>query len=382
MIIQNNNNYGHYEVGGTVYTNKLEALQFASKTGNPVVFNFYDEVFSTCNWTKRPTGTLQELYRQRAQQLRDTYDYIVVNFSGGSDSWTTLYSFLSNGIHVDEVYTRWPLAQKKYTPANPTDFSNINHSSEYDYAVLPVLEDVAKRFPNTRICVDDYSEEYEHDFDEAKLKKGGHYLSMGSFFRYSRKSEWECEAVAQGKSVGVIYGFEKTMCHIKDGNFYAYFVDRIGPADPDPERISEAFFWSPQMPELAIAQAHELKYYYETAANEAEMALITKEITKGHSIFRDTYIRVCYPDFNLNTFQTNKFSGSIMQEVDFWVVRYNRRFFDGWRWHIKQSLTSVDRTLLDYKHGVMVGLNPLITKLHCLGKFNNQQVSKVVDIKR
>lgn len=57
------------------------------------------------DWTKEPTESLKELMRQQAQLIRDKYSYIVLYFSGGSDSTTMLNAFLDNDIFVDEVVT-------------------------------------------------------------------------------------------------------------------------------------------------------------------------------------------------------------------------------------------------------------------------------------
>ena len=77
---------GYYEVGNRIFVSQLEALHYASTTKQTVSWNFHNDVYSQYNWSKRPSGTLDELYKLRAQQIRDKYDYVVVHFSGGSDS--------------------------------------------------------------------------------------------------------------------------------------------------------------------------------------------------------------------------------------------------------------------------------------------------------
>jgi hypothetical protein len=63
--------YGQYQVGNNVYIHKLEAVYQASKTNTPVTWNFYDSVYSKLNWQQRPAGTLADMYKERAQQLRE-----------------------------------------------------------------------------------------------------------------------------------------------------------------------------------------------------------------------------------------------------------------------------------------------------------------------
>lgn len=57
------------------------------------------------NWTIEPSETLKELYKQHAQFIRESYDYVILYFSGGSDSTTMVNAFLDNNIAVDEIVT-------------------------------------------------------------------------------------------------------------------------------------------------------------------------------------------------------------------------------------------------------------------------------------
>jgi len=65
-----------------------------------------DDAFDSLDWSIEPIETFKELCKQRALQLRNTYDYIILHFSGGSDSTTVLNSFLDNNIPIDEIVTK------------------------------------------------------------------------------------------------------------------------------------------------------------------------------------------------------------------------------------------------------------------------------------
>ena len=146
MIIKSDYSYGLYEVQHETFLNKSDALFYASNTNKNVRWNFHDSTFGSIDWTKPPSATIEELYHERAKMIRDTYDYVVVHFSGGADSWTVLNSFLSNGLHVDEIYTRWAMTEEKYKQVNNVDKNEINLQSEYHYAVKPVLDEIAKKY--------------------------------------------------------------------------------------------------------------------------------------------------------------------------------------------------------------------------------------------
>ena len=67
------------------------------------IASYFGEGFDSIDWAKEPVESLKELRKQRAQQLRDTYSYLVLYYGGGSDSSTVLNSFLDNNIKLDEV---------------------------------------------------------------------------------------------------------------------------------------------------------------------------------------------------------------------------------------------------------------------------------------
>lgn len=107
--LENNPKLGYYTVGNEKFFSKPMALTKATETNQFPEWNFNNETFGAQDWLTDPTISIKELYRIRAQQLRDRYDYIRLEFSGGGDSTTALYSFVNNGIHIDEVVFRLSL---------------------------------------------------------------------------------------------------------------------------------------------------------------------------------------------------------------------------------------------------------------------------------
>ena len=97
MIVDNHLG-GRYVVDGKIFYDKIAALVYADSVKKEVQWDYFNDVFFSADWTTEPEISLDELYRIRAQQLRDKYDYIVIFCSGGADSTNVLYSFLKNGI--------------------------------------------------------------------------------------------------------------------------------------------------------------------------------------------------------------------------------------------------------------------------------------------
>ena len=144
-------NYFYYDDLGQKYYNKFDAL----RSGRKINIYFYDKEFSEFNWKVEPRESLNELYKLRAQQLRDKYDYLIVAWSGGADSTTIIDSFINNNILLDEIVIAWPVSQTqgKYSANKSLDASNFN--SEWDYSIQPKLDYLKINHPNIKITVCD-----------------------------------------------------------------------------------------------------------------------------------------------------------------------------------------------------------------------------------
>ena len=96
--IEQNPRLGYYQVSDKIFYSKPEALIEATRVNHWPEWKFNIKTYAGLDWAQEPAQDLRELYRRRAQQLRDQYDYIRLECSGGSDSTTVAFSFLLNGI--------------------------------------------------------------------------------------------------------------------------------------------------------------------------------------------------------------------------------------------------------------------------------------------
>ena len=99
--------FGFYTVGERKTYSRMEAQQYSKLHQRQIHWNFNDEIFSKSDDTKEPTSTLSELYTTRCHQIRNAYDYVVIFYSGGSDSDNILQHWLKSGCKLDEVATMW-----------------------------------------------------------------------------------------------------------------------------------------------------------------------------------------------------------------------------------------------------------------------------------
>ena len=77
---------GYYICDHKVFTSKIHACIYATQHKKQIEWVFNNDVFDNFPWKIEPQESLDELYFQRARQIREQYDYICLAFSGGGDA--------------------------------------------------------------------------------------------------------------------------------------------------------------------------------------------------------------------------------------------------------------------------------------------------------
>ena len=90
-------------MGDRIFYSKALAVEYASRTGLPMSYDFYNDFYDSLDWSTEPSQSLQELYRARAEQLLSSYDRVILLLSGGSDSTAMVNTFVKNGLKPHEV---------------------------------------------------------------------------------------------------------------------------------------------------------------------------------------------------------------------------------------------------------------------------------------
>lgn len=255
--------HGFYQIGQANFTTKILALQHASRTGLPVHFNFNDDTYGRMDWRQQPAAPLVELYRQRALQLRDRYSYLVLCWSGGADSTQILDTFLDNRIRLDELVVSWPVTrtQGRYQPS--LDRSNTNMLSEWDFTIQPRLARLKNTHPQLKITIADMlinPNKIEDQEDTIRLAEKHNYVTI----QRCRDIDAILESrMKQHHHVAAIMGAGPVDPVILDDYLAIWFLDSatnpFHRSDITPRgwlRNIEYFYWTPDMPELAVKQAH------------------------------------------------------------------------------------------------------------------------------
>jgi hypothetical protein len=276
-ISQHRKKHGYYIVDGETHNNKFVALSKKTTDSN-FKFYFNDDVFSQFDWSIEPDEDLYELYRQRALQLRKTYDYLVLYFSGGIDSITILRTFLDNDIKLDGivVYGTWKLDQK---------YQHLNLDViEQNKVGVPYLQSLEKQYnKNLNYHLLDTTDFYHNFQDENWVFSCNTFLGPRMFcHNFYWQDPWMQEWLNKGNTA-FIRGIDKPRVLLKNNKWHLGFLD-VQCIDSSPSgvydkrndyAITEYFFWTPDFPKLISKQCHTVINYFENNLSSSALSRIT-----------------------------------------------------------------------------------------------------------
>jgi len=226
------------KVTGDIYKNRQDIL-------NSSTFNIKDleaiwpEGWDSINWTEEPSEPLEELYKQRALQLRGSYDYLILYYSGGSDSSTVLNIFKKYNIPLDEVIT--------------------NRFADHDLLKLPyVVPDYGNKITSINITHDflqdfHYNQKWLTDgFGYSGLM---HTLSRNEIYFFEKHNL--IKTLTRKGNVAHIYGIDKPLIKIVNNKYYCTFSSNtINFNEHNQHEYKEHFFTSENFPKLHAKQCH------------------------------------------------------------------------------------------------------------------------------
>jgi len=314
----------HYKVGEEVFASKVLASIRSRETNTAMTWHYYDHIWKQLDINSLPRRDLRTVYKERAQELRDKYDYLVLNYSGGVDSWNILHAFISNNIKLDQVTVRFPFKflDKKFHNPNTLDTGDGNRLSEWDYTVKPDLEWLGKNYPDVYIHLEDWIPDNPLDlkiddsiFEEIHCQYGFGSVLRGRGHEPSIKEKYQMD---KGKTVGTISGVDKPKLAVKNNKMYYYFADSpIGSSPPrnysPNDRAIEYFYWGHQNPSVLYSQ---IKVMYEWFSNNKEFIWCLNEIAiKNWRIYATITKSILYPDWDHRKFQCEKPSFGLIDKM-------------------------------------------------------------------
>jgi len=318
------NKYGCWFYDGVFYKDKIDALKKTTNTYplKRTFFYYHDPLWMNYNLSTLGKRPLPLLYKERAQQLRDRYDHLVLHYSGGSDSHNILQTFIDNNIKLDEITVRWPKALtdgKFYTP-NKNDISASNTASEWDYVIKPELQKLQQTHPKIKINIYDYTEKIttsSHNVDILENKLLNLNSCRGALISLAMRmdNDYDRRLTTSGsENVGHIFGVEKPTLFCRNNKLYFYFTDApfeiMLMNDALKENRVESFYWAPDYPELTIEQAYQVGLHFKN--NPDKLYLLnndTKTISdiNAHYTLQQAVIKqIIYDTWDYTKFQADK----------------------------------------------------------------------------
>lgn len=267
----NKDRHGYYTVGDFKTYSKLEAIELSGKIKKPLQWRFNQVQFEQFDWSQEPSGNLEFWYKQRAQQIREKYDYIVIWYSGGADSHNVLMSFVRNNIFVDEI------AQFHNLKADKGN-KNTYFNEEVFATSAPITQELIENnslYSSTKHRLVDLSD-IQMKLMKEDSNKWDYFYKIGTHLTPSALSRSYLREVVpdyvslieQGKRVCFLWGSEKPMIENQGTHWYVVFKDVLDNAvSPRIQMLNkewehdELFYWTPDMPQLAAKQAHIVKRF-------------------------------------------------------------------------------------------------------------------------
>lgn len=327
---------GYYTVRNKIFYNKTEAMLYATQVNDKLNWFYYKDKFDAVNWTVEPELSLDGFYRIRAQQIRDSYDYVAVFLSGGADSTNVVWSFINNNIHIDEIIISEPTSGMKNFKVNNESTDIANHISEIKHAAIPLANKIKSQFPNIRITMNDMFENMLDFKDEEWAFNAVDWLHPSSSGRFSINRLTHIKQLAEeGKKIGLVYGVDKpcVICD-DDDNIKLVLVDYgvnvpqqpFNIIYPNVDRV--LFYWTPELPEMIVKQAHVVakEIYKPENANILELMYdhrkpLLDDIADRarHNRYERSIMHWIYPSIKCDAFQTEKHRNLLRGDHDVWL---------------------------------------------------------------
>lgn len=326
--------FGFYTVGTNFKTySKLLAIEEMQRTGIHLEWHFNEHIFKNYNWKLEPSQSLEQLYKERAQRIRDSYDYIVLWYSGGADSRCMLEAFVSNDIKVDEIanFVSYDADKDKHSVLNEEIFFNaVHHINE----IKELYPDIKHRVVDISQIISDIYLRPDVKFEHIYNIKG--IMSANSLARsYIREYVNDYKSIIDsGKRMCFLWGAEKPRLLKINGSWNTCFLDVFSETNLRLQTMDkvgyfdEWFFWAPDAASIVAKQSHLLMKAMQAAETVPEMlssvsgAHLPKS-DNGLYLKNNIYHSLIYPGWRSDLVVAPKPQNLLLSERDNWFWSQN-----------------------------------------------------------
>ena len=378
--------FGYFSVNNFRTFSRSEALELQHKLGHPVQYHFNDDVYGSIDWSIEPLESIQDLYFQRARQIREKYDYLVLMFSGGADSYNVLMSFVHAGVKLDEI------AHLTYYKADKDKKSFMNREifeTAYPTALElkknnPVFKDTVIREIDLTDLTAEVMSKKLYDFDYYANALCSPWHATRTFIREKLSAY---KKMCAERRVVFIHGAEKIhQIQFRKGHFYYAFHEctsetvnaRVQHLAREEEH-DEFFYCTPDAPLITIKQCHLIKKFLKQAPVphpwlSRDVPRNQGHISKWHDGAWHTYFltleglhSIVYPWYDPKLYVERKIQNMLYSDRDAWVFRDTalRAKHDGW---IHSMMTRFGPDWLQNPAPGVYHAGHLYSRSYCFGK--------------
>jgi hypothetical protein len=372
---------GYYVCNDKEFDSKIRALIYASSIKKPITWIFNDDQFNTYPWHEESPFTLDELYNRRAREIREQYDYVILCYSGGSDSNNVLESFLRQGLLIDEIVTNWALdVSESFNQLSVTQRSTWNHNSEFKLHTASRLDYIKQTSPKTKITVIDTSEVLVKTFLDADdeswvLKKNAVLNATGSSqYNYIHFANIR-KQFDKDKKIALVIGTDKPKLKIEDNKLYMFFADKAVNMVSIREHILEYpnahpvfFYWDPDCIEMLSKQGHTVLHWLK-ANPQYQWILKSTDYKITRRMQEELLKTVVYSNWNTAWFQVFKSLNDWDSELDYWFTRgwKGTKEYEIWLAGIKYLTNQIPEFLDKDKSGNVRGTKTMYSNRFYIG---------------
>ena len=346
----NYNNKGYYEVNHKTFANKLEAIVYANEVGwKGIKWNFNDDLWNKQQFTIEPTEDLLTLYKERAQQLRDEYDRIVVFVSGGADSTAVLQSFINNNIRIDDIFIFGAFSAEENVIGNLSNDDYGYFTRETELLAKPLIKQALQKQPHINVIEWDWTDFILSSFDDLDWiwKVGGRFspnMRARSNFHKVYKKHQRLEE--NGTKIAFIFGVDKPRLMRDDSSIYLVFNDSLITTGSSISNDilehkwehDEFFFWSVNSPKIIIKQAHQIINFIHQRKLVNTIPHISHDnnVSWHHTTYYGTINPIIYPEWNQNIWQIEKPTSPTYNEMERWFFASDHKSLARWKGSIDE----------------------------------------------
>jgi hypothetical protein len=381
-----NEKLGFYICDNIKFQSKIQALFHSKKINKPVNWYFNDKEFAANQWTVEPPCSLDYYYDLRTRELREKYDYLILSYSGGSDSHNILASFIRQKLHIDEIIVfHMDKGNNKHREILKDQYGASNLNSEISIQCMPRLKEYEKYLDKTKITIIDLTDHvfdlFESAGDESWILNKIEGLNPIGVSRYNYiyldkvKKQFD-----KNKTIGLVLGIDKPKSLIINGKFYLRFNDRttnqgsiVTNYQDYTNTAIEYFYWDPSCLDLLTKQGHVIKRWLEANPQYIKFWDTTQTSMKVVKLTHEPLLRdLLYTTWDNKWFQVSKPLLDWGCENDKWFLEgeKNSRAYEIWKRgvdYVHENLSSFIR--YDSDTNDPDGLT-LFVKPYCIGQMN------------